>query len=265
MSQPSPSDLLACAVAAARAAGVHAIQNEARRGEVAQSLAHDVKLNLDTECQRKAEQVIRSAYPDHAILGEEGDSEGGDGKPMWVIDPIDGTVNFSHGLTYWCASVAVQVAGKTVAGAVYAPAMNELYTAASDQPALCNDLPIKVSEVKDLSGVLALTGLEKTLDAHLGSLEVTRAVSLKVQKIRLFGAAALDVCHVACGRAEAFFESGVYLWDVAAGSIIAERAGGRVEHLKTLGKWRTRYICTNGRVHDALKGVVLGAFSAAES
>ncbi|HEY8240953.1 MAG TPA: inositol monophosphatase family protein, partial [Kiritimatiellia bacterium] len=98
-----------------------------------------------------------------------------------------------------------------------------------------------------------------------GSLEVTRAVSLKVQKIRLFGAAALDVCHVACGRAEAFFESGVYLWDVAAGSIIAERAGGRVEHLKTLGKWRTRYICTNGRVHDALKGVVLGAFSAAES
>jgi myo-inositol-1(or 4)-monophosphatase len=257
MSTPSPSDLLACAVAAARAAGVHAIQNESRRGEVAQSLAHDVKLNLDTECQRKAEQVIHSAYPDHAILGEEGGAEGSADTPLWIVDPIDGTVNFSHGLTYWCASIAVQIRGQAIAGAVYAPAMNELYTAASDQPALCNDQPIRVSGVSDLSGVLALTGLEKTLDAHLGSLDVTRAVSLKVQKIRLFGAAALDVCHVACGRADAFFESGVYLWDIAAGSLIAERAGGRAEHLKQLGKW------TNGLVHDGLKDIVVGAFEAA--
>ena len=109
MSTPSPADLLACAVEAARAAGHHAVKNESRRGEVAQSLAHDVKLNLDTECQRKAEAVIRNAFPNHAMLGEEGASDGDASGPLWIIDPIDGTVNFSHGLTYWCSSIAVQV------------------------------------------------------------------------------------------------------------------------------------------------------------
>ena len=256
MSMPSPADLLACAVEAARAAGHHAVKNESRRGEVAQSLAHDVKLNLDTECQRKAEAVIRNAFPNHAMLGEEGASDGDASGPLWIIDPIDGTVNFSHGLTYWCSSIAVQVDGRMVAGAVYAPVMKELYTASVEGPALCNDRPIRVSDVSELSGVLALTGLEKTLGAHLGSLEVTRAVSLQVQKIRLFGAAALDLCHVACGRADAFFESGVYLWDIAAGGLIAERAGARVDHLKQLGKWRWRYLCTNGRIHDPLKDII---------
>jgi myo-inositol-1(or 4)-monophosphatase len=262
MPDPSPSDLLACAVAAARTAGQHAVRNEHRRGEVAQAFAHDVKLNLDTECQIKAEDVIRGAFPHHAILGEEGATEGSASGPLWIIDPIDGTVNFSHGLTYWCSSIAVQVDGRIVAGAVYAPAMNELYTAAAGQPALCNDKPIRVSGVSELSGVLALTGLEKTLDAHLGSLSVTREVSLKVQKIRLFGAAALDICHVACGRVDAFFESGVYLWDVAAAGLIAEQAGGRAEHLKELGPWRTRYLATNGRIHEPLKALVEGAIAA---
>ncbi len=261
MTDPSPADLLACAVEAARAAGRHAVDNEHRRGEVAQTLAHDVKLNLDTECQHKAEAVIRHAYPGHAILGEEGGAEGDDETPLWIIDPIDGTVNFSHGLTYWCASIAVQHRGRMVAGAVYAPMMKELYTARADGPALCNDKPIRVSSVKDLASTLALTGLEKTFDAHLGSLAVTREVSLKVQKIRLFGAAALDICHVACGRADAFFESGVYVWDVAAGGLIAERAGGCAEHLKQLGKHRTRYVCSNGHIHDALKSIIDEAFA----
>ena len=259
MNAPSPSDLLQCAVAAARAAGVHALQNEHRRGEVAQSFAHDVKLNLDTECQRKAEQVIRRAYPDHAILGEEGGGEGDGSKPLWIIDPIDGTVNFSHGLSYWCSSIAVQVGGAMVAGAVYAPVLNEMFTASTGQASQCNEKPISVSGVKEMSGVLALTGLEKTFDAHLASLEVTRAVSVKVQKIRLYGAAALDLCQVAAGRADAFFESGVYLWDVAAGGLIVERAGGRIEHLKQLGKYRTRYLSTNGHIHDEFKAILLGA------
>ncbi|MFH0909420.1 MAG: inositol monophosphatase family protein [bacterium] len=259
MNAPSPSDLLACAVAAVRAAGVHALQNEHRRGEVAQNLAHDVKLNLDTECQHKAEQVIRRAYPDHAILGEEGGKEGDGSVPLWIIDPIDGTVNFFHGLSYWCSSIAVQIGGVMVAGAVYAPVMNELFTASTEQASQCNGKPVAVSSLKDLSGVLALTGLEKTFDAHHASLEVTRAVSIKVQKIRLCGAAALDLCQVAAGRADAFFESGVYLWDVAAGGLIVECAGGRIEHLKRLGEYRTRYLSTNGHIHEEFKAILLDA------
>ena len=257
MSIPSAADLLDCAVAAARAAGVHALQNENRRGEVAQSLAHDVKLNLDTECQHKAEQVIRRAFPDHAILGEEGGKEGDGKTPLWIIDPIDGTVNFSHGLSYWCSSIAVRVGEAMVAGAVYAPVLNELFTASTEQASQCNGRPISVSGLREMSGVLALTGLEKTFDAHLASLEVTRAVSVKVQKIRLYGAAALDLCQVAAGRAEAFFESGVYLWDVAAGGLIVERAGGRVEHLKKLDTYRTRYLSTNGHIHEEFKAILL--------
>ncbi len=256
MSGTSPSDLLAVAVEAARAAGHHALTHASRRREVAKFFKHDLKLVLDQESQDKAETVVRNHFPGHRILGEEGASEGEAGAPEWIIDPIDGTVNFSHGLTYWCSSVAVRVAGEVVAGATYAPVSDELFCATVDGPALCNGEPIHVSDVRELAEVVAFSGLEKTFDTDQSALEVVRAMAAHVRKIRLFGAAALDMCQVAAGRSEAFFQSGLFIWDVAAGALIVERAGGRAELLKRLDGGRYRYLITNGHVHDGLRSVI---------
>lgn len=256
MPSPSPADLLACALEVARATGRHALENRHRRQEVAQSFKHDVKLVLDLECQRCAESVILGAYPGHAILGEEGGEGASDGRPVWVVDPIDGTVNFSHGLPYWCNSIAVQVGGRTVAGVVYAPVLGDVFAASVDEPATCNGERIAVSGTAGLAGVLALTGLAKTFDTDQGALEVTRAVAEKIQKVRLMGAAALDLCQVAAGHADAFFESGIYPWDALAGVLIVEQAGGQAEVLEQVDELRRAYLVSNGRIHAALREVI---------
>ena len=253
---PHPGDLLACAVEAARAAGNHALTNIHRRHEVAQRLDHDVKLLLDSECQKKAEAVIRNGFPAHSILGEEGGSFDADAQVLWIIDPIDGTVNFMHGLPLWCSSVAVRVGGEIAAGAVYLPVMQECYTATAGGPALCNGQPIHVSETDRLSDAMVLTGLSKNGGENFHSFEVLKTVSAKIQKARIMGAAAIDICHVASGRADAYIEAGIYLWDIAAAGLIARQAGARTEVLEKFSDVRFRYLCTNGKIHDALKDVV---------
>jgi len=256
---PSHTDLLAIAVEAVLAAGHHALTNIHRRNEVAQRFDHDVKLLLDSECQKKAEEVIRGAYPAHHILGEEGGSFDAGADVLWIIDPIDGTVNFMHGLPLWCSSVAVRSGGEIVAGAVYVPVMKECFTAALDRPAMCNGRPIQPSGTDRLADAIVLTGLSKNLDENLHTWEVLKAVSMKVQKARIMGAAAVDICNVACGRSDGYVEAGIYLWDVAAAGLIARQAGARTEILEKLSDVRFRYLCSNGKIHDALKDVVLSA------
>jgi myo-inositol-1(or 4)-monophosphatase len=258
METPSTSDLFACAVEAARAAGNHALANGSRRREVAAAFKHDVKLVLDSESQARAEQVIRHHFPSHAIIGEEGDTPAGDAVPSWIVDPIDGTVNFSHGLAHWCSSVAVRVGSRVVAGAVYAPALREMFTASAGEVARCNDRPIRVSDIARASDAIVLTGLEKTFEATQGTLEGLRSLALSVRKVRLMGAAALDICQVAAGRADGFYESGLYLWDVSAGALIVERAGGRAEKMNRVDAQRARYLITNGLIHGELRAVIEG-------
>lgn len=256
---PNFDALLECAVSAARAAGDHALSNYNRRHEVAERFAHDVKLRLDSESQRKAEAMIHRRFPDHRILGEESAVEGlpPGSAPLWIIDPIDGTVNFQHGLPLWCSSVAVQVEGRVVAGAVYLPEMKECYTAGLETPALCNDKPIHVSGTSAMSESLVLTGLSKNMALHPYTAQVVEAISHQVQKVRIMGSAAVDICHVACGKAEGYVETGIYLWDIAAAGLIAERAGAKTEMLEQLGEIRLRYLCTNGLIHEPLKRMVM--------
>ncbi|MCO5045154.1 MAG: inositol monophosphatase [Kiritimatiellae bacterium] len=252
MTGVSPRDLLACAAEAVRRAGAHAVANQSRRTEAIAVAEHDVKLALDQECQAIIESVIHSAYPSHSILGEEGRREGGDANYRWIVDPLDGTVNFSHALPYWCHSVAVQRGGETLAAAVFAPVFGEVYAASLETPAVCNEEPIRVSEIRTLGESVLLTGLERNFDQHPQSVEVARAVSLAAQKMRLMGAAALDLCQLACGRVEGFYESGIHLWDVAAGEFIIRRAGGRCQNLAQLSEVKCRFLATNGHIHDEL-------------
>ena len=255
----SPSLLLETAVKAVQAAGNHALANRHRKSETVMVTAHDVKLKLDLECQEIAERVVRTAFPTHAILAEESACDGQpadnphDSPYTWIIDPIDGTVNFTHGLPWWCCSIGVTFEGKTVAGAVFAPSTNELFTAARGGQALCNGQPLSVSGVKALKEAMILTGLDQKLTTKMPRLALFQEIADGVQKARVIGAAALDMCRVAAGQADGYFEAGIYTWDVTAAGLIVEMAGGRVEVLGEPSPHRLFYMATNGHLHNEFK------------
>ncbi|MBU1692637.1 MAG: inositol monophosphatase [Verrucomicrobia bacterium] len=248
--------LLEAASAAARAAGRHALENRHRRAEIVQRSVHDVKLALDLECQRRAEEAIARAWPEPRILGEEGASGPANRAPVWIIDPLDGTVNFLHGMPLWCSSVAVAQDGEVLAGAVFVPELNELYTATREGPAQRNGVAIRVSETPTVAEAMVLTGLSKHMESNPAALGFLAAIADRAQKTRVMGAAAVDICHVACGRADGYYESSIYLWDVAAAGLIARRAGGRTEILRQFSPVHLQYLCTNGRIHAELKSLV---------
>lgn len=249
---PSTARLLECAVEAAKAAGQHALRNHRRRREVLRNFRHDVKLNLDVECQDRAEATIRRQFPKHSFLGEEGLADRNGAALEWVIDPIDGTVNFSHGLPMWCSSVAVRQGEQVLAGAVYAPMLDELYTAAIDRLARCNGRRLHVSDVSTLKRAMICTGLEKSRNPFAPPFQMLQRLHSGVQKCRVMGSAALDLCRVAQGHTDGYFESGIFLWDVAAAGLIVERAGGRADILRQKPDHRYCYVATNGLIHRAL-------------
>ncbi len=253
---PETDVLLDGAVRAARAAGDHALRNRDRRNEVEETFAHDVKLTLDLEAQEQAFGVIHERFPNDAVLGEEGRMDYDRSRPCWIVDPIDGTVNFAHGMPLWCSSVAVEIQGRVVAGCVYLPEMKECYTATIDRPAECNGRRIRPSSVPALEEALILTGLSKHVVDGSPAFDVFKALSLRARKVRIMGAAAVDICHVACGRAEGYVETGIYLWDIAAAGLIARQAGARTEVLQELGDFKMRYLCTNGILHEDLRRIM---------
>lgn len=242
---------------AARAAGHHALENDHRRGETIELLDHDIKLVMDGECQRIAEAIIHRAFPDHAILGEEGNVST-DHAIEWVIDPIDGTANYARGFPYWCTSIAAQRNGQTVAGCVVIPPFGEIYTATSNGPALCNGKPIAPAGTASIDRSILYTGLTKEIDPR--SVEFFGTMARRVSKIRVVGAAAIDICHVACGRSDAYFEAGIYLWDVAAAQLIAERAGAVCTAWPRNEPHGLRFLCSVPALHDILRRDVESCF-----
>ncbi len=257
MKEITETELLECARTAAEAAGRHAAENRSRRTETTRRVRNDVKLVLDVECQRVAEAIIHGAFPDHAILGEEGERPRAGADYEWIVDPIDGTVNFSHGLPVWCSSVAVRRGPEVMAGAVFAPDLGDLYTATRGGPALRNGEPIRVSDIADPAEAVMATGLAAKTGDRITSYGVFRALTLQLQRVRIMGASAVDICHVAAGRIEGYVETSIYLWDVAAAGLIARRAGGRTEILEELGGHRMRFLATNGHIHDAVRAVIV--------
>lgn len=229
MKEITLTHLLDVAICAAEAAGNHALKNKHRRTESTETFTHDIKLVLDAECQKIAEEVIASEFPEHGILGEENIRQNSAEAYEWVIDPIDGTMNYTHGFPYWCCSVAVRHNNKVLAGCVHAPEFGDYYTAHIEEPAKRNGEPIRVSETRHLPESLIFTGLSKHLEtAKEPHFEMFRMLALNTQKLRINGAAALDLCHVAAGSSDGFFETGIHLWDFAAAGLIAEQAGAEL-------------------------------------
>jgi len=253
------ADLLDCAVRAARAAGEHALRNAHRRRETLKVDAHDVKLRLDIECQQVATRVIGETFPGHSILGEEDEEHAGapDNEGYeWIVDPIDGTVNFYHGLQRWCCSIAVRRGTTVLAGAVYGPALNEFYTAAQDGPARLNDRPIAVSATTNLNESIVMTGADKGVERGVPPLAIFTRIAGVVRRPRVMGCAALDMCQVACGRADGYCEGGIYIWDVAAAGLVVRQAGGKSEIIHRHPEpHRLQFLATNGHIHEELKAL----------
>jgi myo-inositol-1(or 4)-monophosphatase len=219
------------AVRAARRAGDLIMRHAARAAD----LRADAKGMNDfvTEVDRVAEaaiiDILRTAYPTHAILAEESGRQGPDSGYLWIIDPLDGTTNFMHGFPQFAVSVALQVKDRIEQGVVYDPLRQELFTASRGRGARLNDRRIRVSKQKTLQGALLGTGFPFREQNHVDTyLQTLRAFMEVTAGIRRAGAAALDLAYVACGRLDGFWEFGLKSWDMAAGVLLIEEAGGMV-------------------------------------
>ena len=234
MVDESTGQLLELAVRAARIAGEFLIESRPADLVVAtKSTPTDVVTQMDTAAERLIASTIRASRPDDAMLGEEGQDAGASGgrRVRWIVDPIDGTVNYLYGLPQWAVSIAAEVGGVVMAGAVLDPSKGELFTVERGGGARLNGVAITVSGCSELSQALVGTGFGYDASRRARQAQVLTGVLPLVRDIRRLGAASLDICAVACGRLDGYFERGLNLWDHAAAGLVAAEAGARVEGL----------------------------------
>lgn len=191
---------------------------------------NDFVTQVDRSAEAEIIKVIRKAYPQHAVLGEETGASG-DNEVVWIIDPLDGTTNFLHGLPHFAVSIGIQVRGKLEHGVIYAPSTQDLYIATRGGGATLNNRKIRGSTAKELDSALIGTGIPikpELLDAYMPML---KTIASNSAGIRRAGSAALDLAYVAAGRLDGFFELGLKPWDMAAGIVLVQEAGGTVTEL----------------------------------
>ena len=219
--------------------------------------------NLVTEADHASEkailQVIREQYPEHHILSEEAGEIKQDSNYKWIIDPIDGTVNFAHGIPLCCVSIAIEHDGEIIMAAVYNPTLNELFFAEKGKGSTLNDKTIRVSEKYNVATACLVTGFPYTyLDMPNGPLQVFEKLIRKGIPVRRLGSAATDLCWVAAGRFDGFYEHKLEAWDSAAGFLIVEEAGGKVTDFSgnKFSPYQPHVLATNGIIHDEMLAVI---------
>jgi len=214
----------------------------------------DIVTAVDTECEETIKSIIFEEWPGHSVLAEES-GESGAGEYRWVVDPLDGTTNYSHSYPHFCSSIALMHGDEIVAGAVYDPILEELFTATKNGGARLNGNPLRTSQVKDVGHAVLATGfpydhrrrMKEALPHFITMLRV-------VQGVRRTGSAALDLCYVAAGRVDGFWEISLHPWDVAAGWLIVEGAGGKITGLdgNPTTVFSEQILASNGPLHPAL-------------
>ena len=253
---------LAAAVTAAREAGALMRKNWRTPKRINATHRHDLKLELDVRCQKRITTRLRRAFPDIALLGEEGVTGQAQAPTRWVVDPIDGTVNFAFEIPHACVSIALQTRPDgprqsdedytSILGVVYDPFCDELWTAIRGHPARLNGRIIHASPRTRLSQTIVAIGFGK-LEGNLERmLPAVANLMNRVRKIRVMGSAALELVYVASGRLDAYVEAGVRLWDIAAGGLILECAGGDFWHRPLPGNLNYRILANNGHLRRSL-------------
>jgi myo-inositol-1(or 4)-monophosphatase len=232
------TELLDVAVACAREAGALLLERfGSERVLATKSTSTDLVSAADLAAEEAIRGILARRAPDDAIMGEEGDDTPGTSGRRWVVDPLDGTVNYLYGLPQWCVSIACE----GLAGAVYDPTRDELFTATASGPAECNGIALSSEPPEDLGHALVATGFGYDARRRALQAEVVARVLPAARDIRRGGSAALDLCWTAAGRLDAYYERGVNLWDVAAGELVCTRAGLQVTRLEPSGElpWGT--------------------------
>jgi len=272
MSLSQQKAALGAAVTAARAAGQIMRDNFHAEKKINSATQHDIKLELDVRCQKRIETILRRAYPEIAILGEEGVAGDPRAPHRWVVDPIDGTVNFTYGIPHCCVSIALQMVSgsefrvsssapypdkvyQTVAGVVYDPFCEELWTALRGGPARLNGKVIHTSRRGKLQETIISIGFAKQTLTMDKTLPVLNQLIRRVRKIRIMGSAALSMVYVASGRLDAYIEYGLRLWDIAAGGLILECAGGDFWHQPVKGEHTYEIMANNGLLREKLQRI----------
>ncbi|MGH9372954.1 MAG: inositol monophosphatase family protein, partial [Vicinamibacterales bacterium] len=226
--------------------------------------AIDLVTEIDLQIERDFRQMIAERFPGHVVLGEEFESQGDrDGTPRfcWVFDPVDGTTNYAHGLPIFCSSLALEIDGDVTVGAVYDPTRRELFTAERGQGAWLNGRPLRTSSAETLIDSLLVTGFHYGIHRDPEELvSLFREFITRARAVRRLGSAALDLCYVAAGRFDGYWESKIQPWDVAAGALIVAEAGGSVTTIDGTS-FRSRagsVLATNGRIHGQMLETIVG-------
>jgi myo-inositol-1(or 4)-monophosphatase len=222
------------------------------------STATDMVTEYDRATEREIVATLRRLRPNDAIVGEEDGSHAGDSGYTWFIDPIDGTTNFLYDLPMWTVSIGVHDAHGAVCGVVYAPALRETFTAIRGGGAQLNGRPISCGSVSDLTQALVATGFNYSAANRVIQARRFPQFIDKIRDVRRLGSASLDLCFVACGRYDGYFEEHLFPWDFAAGSLIAVEAGARFENITTDDSPSSGVLAANPALFDQIRGLVFG-------
>lgn len=222
------------------------------------------RVDLVTEIDLKSEKYITGeierVFPSHSILAEEGGETHKGHSHLWIVDPLDGTTNYAHGYPAFCVSIGLEVKGEMVAGAIYDPVRDELFYASKGGGAFCNRRRIHVTDQSKLSHSLMATGFPYDVaESRVDNLENFGRMYKAGRGIRRGGSAALDLCYLACGRFDGFWELKLHAWDTAAGIVIVKEAGGRVTdlHGRKYSIYGNEILASNGKIHRQMQKVLL--------
>ncbi len=260
--QTQEKQLLKHCISFALDAGRLLMHHWTKRLSITQKKSYDLVTNADLAAEKSIIRSIHNYYPTHSVLCEESGLHKLSSDYLWIIDPLDGTNNYAHGIPHFSVSIAVAFRGNIIAGSVYAPIANELYSASIHTPALLNGNKIRVRTTADITQTILGVGfyydrggmMRRTLRQIQGAFEH------KVRGIRRMGSAAIDLCWVASGRFGGFWEGKLSPWDYAAGQLIVERAGGKVTTLdnKKTGLEISSILAANPKMHKKLYGLFSG-------
>jgi myo-inositol-1(or 4)-monophosphatase len=228
------------------------------------SVRYKGEVDLVTEVDEQAEQVIGEillgAFPDYGMLAEEGGALAGEEDARWIVDPLDGTTNYAHGLAIFAVSIALERAGEVVLGVVHDPIREETYVAEAGKGATLNGEPIRVSDTDELIQALIATGFPYDRTDMPEALELFGRFSALTRGMRRLGSTALDLCYVAAGRLEGYYERGIWAWDIAAGGLILEESGGMITDYRggKLNLEGREIVASNGALHPAMTKLTSG-------
>lgn len=220
--------------------------------------------DVDKACEQAIVELLQGRFPDHDILAEEGSGRRKDSEYKWVIDPLDGTTNYAHGYRLWAVSIALEYRGEIVVAAVHEPNHDEMFLAEKGAGATLNGERIRVSETAELGHAMLTTGFAYNVrEAKNNNLDNFENFLMRARAIRRDGVAAIDLCYVADGRFDGFWELNLFPWDVAAGFLMIQEAGGRVSDFRgnPFDIYSKEILASNGRLHEAMVEVLAGARS----